>query len=106
MNTFNQLHLEAISKIIPASHKVARSSVYTTAVVIGTPGKPGALMISFLEVCYNADQPGWFWSRFVDTDPKSVADDRLGSIDKNYTETGEVYHWTDLVKVIQEFTSS
>lgn len=102
MNTFNQLHLDGIQRAVgrDSGIVVARSRVYTTSVVIGRPGVPGAVMVGFLEKGFYQDRPAWLVSHYPGNDPKSVADDNLGTDFQVYTE--EVYYWADMLKLVKE----
>lgn len=95
MREFNQCHLEAIRRIIPAGFQAARSRPFPGAVVIGEPGKPGSLVID------GTPSKGWEWTVYPSTDPKSVADCQIPTTDDKCAFGATVHQWGDLVEVIQ-----
>lgn len=98
MNTFNTIHLNAITKLLEGTEAQAKRSVaFTKAIVIGRPDKPGCLLVSQPE---EEDQDGKFpflVSYFKDWDPKSVADAQCRLLE-SYTD--RFYTWNDLVNFI------
>ena len=98
MNTFNTTHLNAITMILEGTEALAkRSKVFTKAIVIGVPNKPGCLIVSQSD---EEDQDGkypFLVSYFKDYDPKSVA-----SCEAYFTEsyTDRFYSWNGLVDFI------
>lgn len=98
MNTFNTTQLNAIIMLLEGTEALAkRSLVFTKAIVIGRPDKPGCLLMSQAE---EEDQDGkypFLVSYFKDYDPKSVANGQCSLIE-SYTD--KFYTWNDLVDFI------
>lgn len=102
-NTFNPVHLGALTKIVPNGTLVKRSAHYDRAVVIGRPGQSGAILLSQER---EEDDEGRFPFRmnvFFDHHPEEVADGKvslLASFDEVF------YNWGDLVKFVTAVTKS
>lgn len=98
INTFNTTQLNAITMLLEGTEALAkRSLVFTKAIVIGRPNKPGCLLVSQSD---EEDQDGkypFLVSYFKDHDPKSVADGQCGLIE-SYTD--KFYTWVGLVDFI------
>lgn len=102
VNTFNQYHLQRIAYALNdegCDVLVRRSRVYTKAVVIGKPGVPGSMMLSFIQQTpENPDRSGWLVSLYPDHHPKEVAD---GEVKRQGFTTDETFlYWGDMLRFV------
>ncbi len=94
VNTFNQLHLDGIRRVLPDSVEAKRSREFTKAIVIGRADKAGAIMIS--QAGEDLDYQ-WLVHHYPEDDPKSVSDDKVAWI-RSYEH--RFSYWNDVLRYI------
>lgn len=101
MNTFETNQLLAILEAIKSLDSLVckRSAVFTKALVMGVPEKPGALMISQQELKEKKGEFTFLLHYFPGHDPKKVAD---GQVCFSFSKSKTIPDWIGLIKFIEK----
>ncbi len=101
MNTFETNQMLCIIEAIKSLDHVVckRSAVFTKALVMGIPEKPGALMVSQQEVKEHKGEFTFLVHYFPHHDPKKVAD---GQVCFSFAKSKTIPDWIKLIEFIEK----